>query len=38
MATTIATCRSSKPPIWSKKLRAQNVAFEAIGALSAQHP
>jgi len=30
MATTIATCRSSKQPIWSKKLPAQKVAFEEL--------
>jgi hypothetical protein len=28
-ATTIVTCRSSKPPIWSK-LRAQKVEFEEL--------
>lgn len=33
MATTIATCRSSKTTDLVEKLRAQKVAFEAIATL-----
>ena len=27
---TIETCRSSKPPIWSKNCATQNVVFEEL--------